>query len=196
MARASTGQVEQRRARVFAAIVAGKTLRDIMAVEGVSDTTLTADVRAITEALHEHAQGEIRTAMAAAIATYQRVIDEAWRGYDEAWQIMRAWLAGDYDRTAEVPDPDGGTHTERKPPMLKLEMATYLDKVISATQKLTKMAGVEGADQLHIGGADGGPIVFTLAIDRAGGDGTDRAIEGHVPAPLALPQADGGAVLP
>ena len=143
MARASKAQMMARRHRVFAALVAGQTLTAIAQAEGVHANTITDDVRALSADLATHAAGEYQRTLAMAIASYQRVIDEAWRRYDEAWRLLRAHLAGEFDRTELRPDPDGGMREVRKPPQLRLEMTAYLGKVLEATRALTKLAGVE-----------------------------------------------------
>jgi len=150
MARVSKAQQEARRTAVCAGIAAGKSLQAIADELGVHPNTITSDLRAITDNFVAW-QGDQQSAkLATAIANLQSVINAAWAGYDESWRIMRRWLAGSYDREYDVPDADGGTHTEKKPPVLKLEMRAYLDTVTKATVELCKLTGVAGATALTV----------------------------------------------
>lgn len=138
----------------------GKSIGDLADALGVHRNTIGRDVRDIAGSVEAWADGSTRDAKMAAIATYQWAIDEAKNAYDESWRTLRKWLAGAYDRTEVRPDPDGGMREVRKPPVLKLEMAAYLDKAISANAKLAKMAGVEGAEKHEVSGKDGGSLII------------------------------------
>lgn len=146
MANVNRQETMARRVRVYTAITAGKTFREIMATEGLSDDALTDHLKAINKQLGTWAADQQNRALALAIGTYTRVIDEAWIAWAEAKQKLDAWLAGDYDREEEHPAMDGGTITVRKPPVLRLQMQEYLATIINATKELTKLAGLDKVD--------------------------------------------------
>lgn len=159
MPRAKVSQVAERRALVFDKLVAGVSMAQIARDLDINVDTVYRDVKALSSQLEKHAREQLQATLATAVSNYQRVVDEAWAGFKDSQTKLDAWLAGDYDRVEETAGRDGETYVSRKAPTLRLQMAEYLDKILTATQRLTKMAGVEGTDKLELSGRDGGPIM-------------------------------------
>ena len=137
-------ETKARRVRLFQLICAGKTYKQIALEETISEKALAEHLKAISVNLSEWAGTEQRRTLALAIATYQRVIDEAWDAYTDARKKLDAWLAGDYDRVELHPAADGGDMREvRKPPILRLQCQEYLATIINATKELTRLAGLD-----------------------------------------------------
>lgn len=148
MANRSREETIALRVRLYQAIVAGKTYRDIREAEHLSDDALTDHMKAINKQLSVWASDQQNRALALAISTYTRVIDEAWLAWDDARKKLDDWLAGEYDREEFHPDLDGGMRSVRKPPILRLQMQEYLATIINATKELTKLAGLDNKNDI------------------------------------------------
>lgn len=140
-----------RRVRVFEAITRGKTMATIMAQEGMSYTQFNDDMAAINERLEEWASQQTSQALSYAIASYQRVIDEAWRCHALDLKTERRWLMKRYDRIEQQPAMDGGTVDVPKPPPYRAAKAAYLQTIVTATAALAKVAGLDKTTVDHTG---------------------------------------------
>ncbi len=169
MGRSSDPEREIRRANVYRLFVAGQSYRAIAVELGIDKDTVTEDVRALTTRLDTWAMGQKKRALAYVVATYQRVIDEAWAAYDDECERERHWLDGKYDRAHQVPDPDGGVHKELKPPPFKSLKVAWLNTIRETCVAFSKVAGVEAPQKVALTDTDGknAPVVFTIKIDSA-----------------------------
>ncbi len=175
MGRSSDPERDVRRARVFALFVGGKSYREIGKELGIDKDTVTSDVRALTSRLDTWASDHKKRALAFLEATYQRIIDEAWKAYDDECERERKWLAGDFDRAHDAPDPDGGMHTEKKPPPWKSLKVAWLNTIRETGVAYGKLCGVEAARKVALTDTDGknAPLTFTISIDRTREGGPD-----------------------
>ncbi len=160
---------EIRRANVFRLFIAGKSYREIAKELEIDKDTVTQDVKALTKRLDTWAEDQKKRARAAAIATYERIIEEAWQGYNDECDRERRWLEGDYDREHDAPDMDGGTHKEKKPPPFRVIKVSWMNTIRDTEATLTKLQGVDAPQKVALTDTDGkdAPIVFTIKIDSA-----------------------------
>lgn len=170
MGRTSDPEREIRRAQVYRLFVAGQSYRAIAAALGIDKDTVTEDVRALTGRLETWATGQKKRALAYVVATYQRVIDEAWAAYDDECERERRWIEGDFDREHQVPDPDGGVHKELKPPPFKSLKVAWLNTIRETCVAFSKVAGVEAPQKLEVSGTDGAPLIVNIYLPENGRD--------------------------
>lgn len=166
MGRSSDPERDVRRAKVYGLFTEGKSYREIAAALAIDKDTVTSDVRALTSRLDSWAGDHKRRAFAFVTATYQRVIDEAWKAFDEECERERKWLEGDYDRAHDAPDFDGGTHKEAKPPPFKVIKASWLNTIQNSATAYAKLTGIEAAQKLEMTGKDGGAWTVTVIRDE------------------------------
>ncbi len=168
MGRTSDPERAIRRARVFALLIDGRSYREIARALGIDKDTVTADAKTLAGRLETWASDRKKRALAEAVATYERIKDEAWDGYIDECERERRWLDGDYDREHDAPDMDGGMHKEKKPPPFKVIKVSWLNTLNNAQSALSKLHGVEAPQKVALTDTDGKstPIVFTISIDR------------------------------
>ncbi len=159
MGRTSDPERAIRQAKVLQLFVAGRSYRAIADELHIDKDTVTADIRSLTTKLDTWAANQRKQATAFVTATYQRVIDEAWAGYDAECEREQAYLAGDYDREHQVPDPDGGVHQERKPPPFKSLRVAWLNTIRETTTAYAKIVGVDAPQRVEVSGKDGGALI-------------------------------------
>src|SRR5277367_7120470 len=109
-----TRSLTARQARIYQLLCAGETRENIMRREDISADTFTRDFQALTDNLVAWAAEQVSEALSFALATYKHVITEAWMAYHDAQEKLDKFLAGDYDRAIQVPDPVDGARTEKK----------------------------------------------------------------------------------
>jgi ribosomal protein L25 (general stress protein Ctc) len=90
-----------RQSKVFDLVVQGKDYAEICAALRISEDTVARDMQAIGDQVRELSRARLGEVVAVALATYQRVIDEAWREYRADAQRERDWFAGKFDYTTE-----------------------------------------------------------------------------------------------
>jgi len=170
MGRTSDPEREVRRAQVYRLFVAGQSYRAIAADLGIDKDTVTEDVRALTSRLETWATGQKKRALAYVVATYQRVIDEAWAAYDDECEREKDWLDGKYDREHQVPDPDGGVHKELKAPPFKSLKVAWLNTIRETCAAYSKLAGVDAPQKLALTDTDGHALKVSIYLPENGRD--------------------------
>lgn len=168
MGKSSDPAREVRRANVFRLFVAGKSYRAIAAELAIDKDTVTDDVRALTGRLDTWATQQKTRALSYVVATYQRIIDEAWAAYDDECERERRWIEGDFDREHQVPDPDGGVHKELKPPPFKSLKVAWLNTIRETCAAYSKLAGVDAPQKVEVTGKDGGEMVIRVEYEEVG----------------------------
>jgi hypothetical protein len=91
-----------RQSKVFDLVAQGKTYAEICAALQISEDTVARDMAAIGEQVRELSRERLGEVLAVALATYQRVLDEAWREYRADMQRERDWYAGRLDYETEA----------------------------------------------------------------------------------------------
>lgn len=86
-----------RQSKVFDLVAQGRSYAEICAQLRISEDTVARDMAAIGEQVRELSRDRLGEVLAVALATYQRVIDEAWREYRTDQQRERDWYAGKLD---------------------------------------------------------------------------------------------------
>jgi len=86
-----------RQNKVFELVVAGRTYTQICQQLHISEDTIARDMAAIGEEVQRLVRERAGEIVAVALATYQKVIDEAWREYYAAAQREKDWYAGHLD---------------------------------------------------------------------------------------------------
>ena len=170
MGRTNTSERDIRRANVFRLFVAGKSYRAIADELAIDKDTVTDDVRALTGRLDTWATQQKKRALATVVATYQRVIDEAWAGYDEECTREKDWLGGVYDREHDAPDADGGMHKEKKAPPFKVIKVAWLNTIRDTATAFAKVAGVAAPEKLEVTGKDGDALKVNIYLPENGRD--------------------------
>ena len=115
-----------RQNRVFELVVQGRGYSDICKQLDISEDTVARDMQAISTEIQELTRTRAGEVLAVALATYQKIIDTAWREYHAAAERERAWYAGrlDYEHESvstktlalegEADETDGGKSRPRK----------------------------------------------------------------------------------
>ncbi len=172
-----------RQANVLRLFKDGMSYREIAAALEIDKDTVTADMKAMTTQADAWATDQRKRARAGALATYQRIIDEAWDGYNDECERERKWLDGDYDREHDAPDLDGGMHKEKKPPPFKVIKVSWLNTIRDAESALTKLHGVDAAQKIEVTGKDGVDLFGRMSdadvLHALSADATARAVAGN-----------------
>jgi DNA-binding transcriptional regulator YiaG len=143
----SKAEQTARRALLLQHVIAGHTYAQLRRDLGVSESTLARDLKVISSQLERWCAEQQNRALATAIAQYQRVIDEAWRAFYADEENERRWLAGEFAEQVQVPDPVDGARVERKTQQqFRSQKSDYLRVIVTATEKLCKLAGLERGD--------------------------------------------------
>jgi hypothetical protein len=90
-----------RQNKVFELVVDGRSYAEICKRLAISEDTVARDMAAIAEQITQLATERTGEIVAVALATYQAVIDEAWRAYHAAERRELDWYAGRLDYTHE-----------------------------------------------------------------------------------------------
>jgi hypothetical protein len=184
-----------RQNQVFDLVVAGRSYGQICTQLGVSEDTVARDMQAISEqvqALVKERAGEI---LAVALASYQAVLDQAWREYRADERRERDWYAGRLDLTQETvviktlatkdqADDDAPVESESAPlevkrtqrtirPALHTNRAQWLKLIIEATREITELMGIKKLIVEHQG--DGKPVEHVhMTLDEWKQQAADR----------------------
>jgi len=90
-----------RQSKVFDLVVAGKSYPQICTELGISEDTVARDMAAIGEQVREFSRDRLGEVLAVALASYQRVIEQAWREYERDGERERTWYEGELDYGTE-----------------------------------------------------------------------------------------------
>jgi len=155
-----------RQTRVFDLVVQGRTHQQICAQLQISEDTVARDMQAIGEQVQELARGRAGEVLAVALATYQSVIDNAWREYRTAVERERAWYAGklDYEHEStstktialegtESDTPIGTDESQPlevkrtrrwvRPQLLNHDRHRWLTLIVDTTREMTELLGIK-----------------------------------------------------
>lgn len=170
-----------RQNQVFDLVIAGKSYAEIGAQLQISEDTIARDMAAIGAQVQELARARLGELMAVALASYQRIIDEAWAQYDRDTRRLQDWYAGrlDYDHESTVTktlaiadgdeDEDDDEVAEESAPLeikrtrrrvrpaLQAERATWLRIVMEATREFCELFGIKKLIVEH-SGPNGKPV--------------------------------------
>lgn len=179
---------------VFDLVLAGKSYAEIGQRLDISDDTIARDMAAIGAQVQDLARARLGELMAVALASYQRIIDEAWTQYHRDTRRMQDWYAGrlDYDHEsvvtktlatedcddeADEDDEDGALAEESGPvevkrtmrrvrPALQADRATWLRIVMDATREFCELFGIKKLIVEH-SGPNGRPVEHVhLTLDE------------------------------
>ncbi len=173
-----------RQNKVFELVVAGRTHAEICRQLQISEDTVARDMEAIGEQVLTVARTRTGEIVAVAIASYQAVIDNAWREYRAAAQRERDWYAGRLDYVHEsvvtktlaagvevIPDEDAPSviadseseplevkRTRRpvRPALIGSNRREWLSLIVETTREYTELLGVKKLVVEHTG--DGKPV--------------------------------------
>jgi hypothetical protein len=175
---------------VFELVVQGRSYAQICQQLQISDDTVARDMQAIGEQVQTLVRERAGEIVAVALATYQTVIDHAWREYRAAAQRERDWYAGrlDFahetvatktlalDGEADDDAPIAGesapievkrTRKTVRPTLVSHQRREWLAIIMDATREITELTGVKKLIVEHHG-KDGGAIAITSpAMDAA-----------------------------
>lgn len=192
-----------RQNKVFDLVVAGRTHAEICKRLDISEDTVARDMAAIAEQVTQLAHERTGEIVAVALATYQTVIDEAWRAYHAAERRERDWYAGRLDYTHESVvtktlavegkgdagddhDDDGTAfHSESaplevrrtqrsvRPALVGNDRRTWLTLIVDTTAEFTELLGVKKLIVAHQG--DGKPVEHVhMSLDEWKVEAADR----------------------
>jgi hypothetical protein len=90
-----------RQSRTFDLVVAGRSYAEICKELGVSEDTVARDMAAIGEQVQAASRERLGEVVAVALATYQQIIDRAWKEYERDQQREQRWYKGELDYGTE-----------------------------------------------------------------------------------------------
>jgi hypothetical protein len=188
-----------RQNKVFELVVAGRSYAEICKQLNISEDTVARDMAAIGEQVLTLARERTGEVIAMAMATYQSVIDAAWREYHAAARRERDWYASRLDYEYEsvatktlatgvevTPDEEVGaviaesesaplevkrTVRRVRPALHNNDRRAWLTLIVDTTREYTELMGIKKL-AVELSGPGGGAVPLQLfgdALNRAYG---------------------------